>query len=69
VKQTTRTDGDANARARSFIARLSGVLQAQGHQALSDELFAILDDTVTTVHQAPRAVQTEFVGRYLENEL
>ena len=61
---------DANARARSFVARLSGALEAHGQQALADDLFALLDDNVTTVRQASPAVQAELMGRYVvPNEL
>ena len=51
--------------ARSFVARLSGVLQAQGHQALSDELFALLQDqNAAELAKAPKAVQREFTERF-----
>lgn len=55
---------DGAHRARSFVARLSGVLESQGHKALADGLFALLDDNVTTVRRASPAVQAELTERY-----
>lgn len=52
-------------RPRSFVARLSGVLEAQGHKALADDLFALLDDNVAEIRRASSAVQAELIERYV----
>jgi len=65
VGQTDPEGVDANTRARSFVARLSGVLEAQGHKALADDLFALLDDNVAEIRRASSAVQAELIERYV----
>jgi hypothetical protein len=65
LREQVKLAANDNERAGSFVARLSGVLEAQGHKALADELFALLEDqNAAELKRAPKAVQREFTERF-----
>jgi hypothetical protein len=65
LREQVKLAANDNEPARSFVARLSGVLEAQGHKALADELFALLEDqNAAELKRAPKAVQREFTERF-----